>query len=81
MRSKRVWMRLPKYCTSTLAMGNGTKAKRVSLGEMRSMNGKAAAAVNTMVFAEYMMAGPSSWRTAERSLVVRAMMSPVRWTW
>ena len=34
--------------------------------------------VKTMVLALYMMAGPSSMRTALRSLVRRAMMSPVR---
>ncbi len=80
MRSKRLWMRAPKYCTSTEAKGSGTKAKSVSRGLMRIMNGSAAA-VKTMVLAEYMMAGPRSWRTAFRSLVVRAMMSPVRWRW
>ena len=47
---------------------------------MRIMKGRAAA-VKTRVLAEYMMAGPSNWRTAARSLVVRAMMSPVRWVW
>ncbi len=36
---------------------------------------------NTTVLAEYMMAGPSSMRTAFRSLVARAMMSPVRVRW
>ena len=61
-------------------MGRGPKAQRVSQGLMRSMKGNAAA-VKTMVFAEYMMAGPRSWRTALRSFVVRAMMSPVRWVW
>ena len=61
-------------------MGSGTKAKKVSLGLMRYMKGSAAA-VKTMVFAEYMIAGPRSMRTALRSLVVRAMMSPVRWVW
>src|SRR5665213_1411672 len=40
-----------------------------------------AAAVKTMVLALYMIAGPSSWRTALRSLVDRAMMSPVRCCW
>ena len=80
MRSKRVWMRAPKYCTSTEAKGNGRKAKSVSRGLMRTMNGRAQA-VNTTVLAEYMIAGPSSWRTALRSLVERAMMSPVRWRW
>ena len=37
--------------------------------------------VNTMVFAVYMMPGPASMRTAFRSLVARAMMSPVRVRW
>ena len=39
------------------------------------------AQVKNRQFALYMMAGPSSCRTAFRSLVVRAMMSPVRWVW
>ncbi len=47
---------------------------------MRSMN-TSAPAVNTSVFAEYMIAGPSNMRTAFRSLVARAMMSPVRVRW
>ncbi len=80
MRSKRRWMRLPKYWTSTEAAGIGTKAKKVSLGLMRYMKGSAAA-MKTMVLALYMIAGPRSMRTALRSLVVRAMMSPVRWVW
>src|SRR5206468_11725771 len=80
MRSKRVWMRAPKYWTRTEAMGSGTKAQRVSQGLMRIMKGSAER-VKTMVLALYMMAGPRSWRTAARSLVVRAMMSPVRWVW
>ena len=33
------------------------------------------------MFALYMMPGPSSMRTALRSLVMRAMMSPVRRCW
>ncbi len=44
---------------------------------MRSMK-TSAPMVNTMVFAVYMMPGPTSMRTALRSLVARAMMSPVR---
>ncbi len=61
-------------------MGSGTKAKKVRRGLMRYMKGSAAA-VKTMVFALYMIAGPRSMRTALRSLVVRAMMSPVRCVW
>ena len=33
------------------------------------------------VLAVYMMPGPSTMRTAERSLVARLMMSPTRWRW
>src|ERR1035437_4600931 len=80
MRSKRRWMRWPKDWTRTEARGSGPTAQRVSLGLMWIMKGSAAA-VKTRQFAEYMMAGPRSWRTALRSLVVRAMMSPVRWVW
>ena len=61
----------------TLAIGSGRNAKTVSFGLMASMN-PSAPAVKTMVLAEYMMAGPSNMRTAFRSLVARAMMSPVR---
>ena len=49
----------------------------VSLGLVRTMNHNAAA-VNTNVFAEYIMAGPISIRTAFKSLVTLAIMSPVR---
>ncbi len=63
-----------------LAMGNGRKVYSVSLGLIFIMYTNAPA-VNTSVFAEYMMAGPSSMRTAFRSLVARAMMSPVRVRW
>ncbi len=37
--------------------------------------------VNITVFAVYMMAGPSSMRTALRSFVMRAITSPVRVRW
>ena len=60
-----------------LTIGRGKKAYRVSLGLIESMKASAPA-VNTIVFAEYMIAGPSSMRTAFRSLVARAIMSPVR---
>jgi hypothetical protein len=39
---------------------------------------QSATAVNTKVLAEYMIAGPISMRTAFRSFVTLAMMSPVR---
>ncbi len=60
-----------------LKMGSGAKANSVSLGLIDSMK-ISAPAVNTIVFAVYMMPGPTSMRTAFRSLVARAMMSPVR---
>ena len=44
---------------------------------MRSMK-KSAKTLRKIVFALYMSAGPSSMRTAFRSFVMRAMMSPVR---
>src|ERR1700678_1860346 len=65
MRSKRRWMRWPKDCTRSDARGSGPTAQRVSQGEMWIMKGRAAA-VKTMQLAEYMMAGPRSWRTALR---------------
>ena len=40
-----------------------------------------ASAVNTSVFAEYMTAGPINIRTAFKSFVTLAMMSPVRMRW
>ena len=63
-----------------LKMGSGAKAKSVSRGLMLNMK-TSAPAVNTMVLAVYMMPGPTNMRTAFRSLVARAMMSPVRVRW
>ncbi len=40
-----------------------------------------AAVVKTRVFAEYMIAGPISMRTAFKSFVTLAIMSPVRIRW
>src|SRR5258708_27221100 len=78
MRSKRRWMRAPKYWTRMDAIGSGTKAKNVSFGLMRYMKGSAAA-VKTTVLSLYIIAWPRSMRTPLSALVVRAMMSPVRW--
>ena len=58
-------------------MGMGASATRVKYGLMRSTKNNAPT-VKKMVLAEYMRAGPSNMRTACRSLVMRAMMSPVR---
>ena len=63
-----------------LTIGRGKNAYAVSLGLIDNMKAKAPA-VKTIVFAEYMMAGPSNVRTACKSLVARAMMSPVRLRW
>ena len=63
-----------------LATGSGKKVKSVSRGLILIMKARAPA-VYTMVFAEYMIAGPSSMRTALRSFVAFAMMSPVRVRW
>ena len=60
-----------------LASGMGASATSVRYGLMRSMK-KSAKTVRKMVLALYISAGPSSMRTAFRSLVMRAMMSPVR---
>ena len=38
--------------------------------------------MNVIVVAvTFMKPGPCIWRTAERSLVMRAMRSPIRWCW
>ena len=77
MRSKRSWILRPIVCTSTLASGSGTSATSVRNGLMR--NRKMTAPIeNSTVLALYMIAGPSNMRTAFRSFVMRAMMSPVR---
>jgi len=58
-------------------MSMGTSARSVSLTSMRSMK-KSANNPPVIVFARYMTAGPTAVRTALRSFVRRAMMSPVR---
>ena len=60
-----------------LASGVGASATSVSQGLMRNMK-TSAKMLRKMVFTLYMSPGPSSMRTAFRSLVMRAMMSPVR---
>ncbi len=60
-----------------LASGVGASATSVSQGLMCSMN-TSAKTVMKIVFTLYMRQGPSSMRTAFKSLVMRAMMSPVR---
>ena len=60
-----------------LASGMGASATSVSQGLMCSMN-TSAKTLMKIVLALYMRPGPSNMRTAFRSLVMRAMMSPVR---
>ena len=47
---------------------------------MRSMSTMVATKV-AAVLAVYMIPGPSTMRTAERSLVARLIRSPMRWVW
>ena len=63
-----------------LTAGSGRKVKSVSQGLIEIMKARAPSGVD-QVLAEYMIAGPSSMRTAFRSLVARAIMSPVRLRW
>ena len=56
----------------------GAQATSVSQGLMRRRK-NSAPSVKKTVLALYISAGPSSMRTAFRSLVMRAMMSPVRY--
>ncbi len=60
-----------------LARGMGASATRVSQG-LRCSRKYKAKMVKKTVLALYMRAGPSNMRTAFRSFVSRAMMSPVR---
>ena len=70
-------MVLPKNHTATATIGAGNKTHRVSEGESMTMMRMAMIMV-TNVVALYMMPGPSTMRTALRSLVARDISSPVR---
>ena len=63
--------------TAKETSGAGISAIRVSLTSVLSMIAQAMMSVMT-VSVQYMTPGPSIMRTAFRSLVERAMMSPVR---
>ncbi len=69
--------RLPKYCTTMLTIGSGRNAHIVSLGLMRDHEDQCAGGEHDGVGGVH-DPGPSSMRTAFRSLVARAMTSPVR---
>ncbi len=73
-------MRWPKNWVTSATNGMVTRASRVRRALMRSMKKSAPVAVMT-VLAVYMMAGPHSMRTACRSLVARAIRSPVGCSW
>ena len=55
----------------------GASAASVRPGLIQIMTPRPKAKL-TMVFAEYMTAGPTAWRTASVSLVARLISSPVR---
>ena len=69
-------MRLPKIRVTTAMSGSTHSATSVIPPWMWAMNARAPMPVNT-VLVPYMIAGPQSMRTACRSLVARAIRSPV----
>jgi hypothetical protein len=73
-------MRRPNRLVAHATTGMVASASAVSGALMPIIRVSAAAAVNT-VRLEYMIAGPQSIRTAPRSLVARAIRSPVVWRW
>ena len=73
-------MALPKRCTTTDTTGSGSSASRVSPGDRDSIRTRATTKV-IEVEAAYMIAGPASMRTADRSFVARDIRSPVRLAW
>ncbi len=78
--SKREWMRLPNTHTVTDTSDSGMIESIVSRGLIASMNPMDTIATVT-VLTRYMMPGPTSMRTAERSLMARDRISPVRVCW
>jgi hypothetical protein len=76
--SKRVWMRRPNTITAIDTSGAGASAIKVKRTSACSIT--ATERINvTLVSVQYMIPGPSIMRTAFKSLVLRAMMSPVRY--
>ena len=70
-------MRLPNSITAMLTSGAGIRQTSVSFQSTDIITATEITAVN-MVSVQYIIPGPSIIRTAFRSLVERAMMSPVR---
>ena len=64
--------------TATLTSGAGRMASTVSRQSDDAMMAMARRKVR-LVSVQYITPGPSIMRTALRSLVARAMISPVRW--
>ncbi len=77
MRSKRVWIARPVKITARLTAGAGMIAKRARRQSKDIMMAIASAKVRE-VSNQYITPGPSIMRTAFKSLVARAMTSPVR---
>ena len=73
-------MRWPKKFVAPATKGAVERASSISGTLMRVMKMSAPAAV-IKVLVLYMMAGPQSIRTAWRSLVARAIRSPVGFSW
>ncbi len=78
--SNRLWMALPKNLTDTETNGRGINENRVSRGSMEIISARATTNPSS-VFAEYITAGPTIWRTAFKSFVARDIRSPVRRAW
>ena len=70
-------MARPKQITARLTAGAGRTASSASRQSERTMTAMASTNVR-LVSHQYITPGPSIMRTAFRSLVARAMMSPVR---
>ena len=75
--SKRSWITRPNRMTARLTAGAGMTANSARRQSTRVMMAMARMKVR-LVSNQYMTPGPSIMRTALRSLVARAMMSPVR---
>ena len=84
MAEKRSWtarnclcVRRPKYPTETETKGIGAKISRVRTQSVSAMTVRTEREI-TAISAEYISPGPSSDRTCARSLVARAIRSPIR---
>ena len=76
MARVRMWIRWPSEIITTGSPRSGSSASAVSRGLMESMAGSTIV-TRTAVSTMYISAGPAAMRAASRSLVERAMRSPV----